>query len=217
MTAAAQRRTSQRRFVVLDRDGTLIVECHHLSDPKEVTLLPRAAQGLRSLRRLGLGLIVVTNQSAIARGLIDPTRLGAIHQRFRRLLRSEGVRLDGIYWCPHHPDDGCLCRKPGVGLVEQAASELRFDPRRSFVIGDKPCDIDLGERIGATTFLVRTGYGAQVASDQAAVPDYVVDDVRDAAHVIERLLTQDRSTAPLTREPVMASTPRSRRAGERIS
>ena len=195
MTVAAQRRTSRRRFVILDRDGTLIVERHYLSDPEEVALLPRAAEGLRELRRLGLGLIVVTNQSAIARGLIDSTRLEVIHRRFRQLLRSAGVTLDGMYWCPHHPDDGCRCRKPGVGLVQEAARELRFDPRRSFVLGDKPCDIDLGQRIGATTFLVRTGYGAQVASDQAVVPDYIVDDVLDAVQVIERLLPPARRTA----------------------
>ena len=185
----------RRRFVILDRDGTLIVERHYLSDPEEVTLLPRAAEGLRELRRLGLGLIVVTNQSAIASVVIDSTRLEVIHRRVRRLLRSEGVTLDGMYWCPHHPDDGCRCRKPGVGLVQEAARELRFDPRRSFVMGDKPCDIDLGQRIGATTFLVRTGYGAQVASDQAVVPDYIVDDVLDAVRVIERLLTPDHRTA----------------------
>lgn len=185
----------RRRFVILDRDGTLIVERHYLSDPEEVTLLPRAAEGLRQLRRLGLGLIVVTNQSAIARGLIDSSRLEAIHRRVRQLLRSAGVTLDGMYWCPHHPDDGCRCRKPGVGLVQEAARELRFDPRRSFVMGDKPCDIDLGQRIGATTFLVRTGYGAQIASDQAVVPDYIVDDVLDAVRVIERLLIPERRAA----------------------
>jgi D-glycero-D-manno-heptose 1,7-bisphosphate phosphatase len=179
----------RRRFVILDRDGTLIVERHYLSDPKQVMLLPGAAEGLRQLRRLGLGLVVVTNQSAIARGLIDAARLNAIHRRVRRLLRSAGIILDGLYWCPHHPDDGCHCRKPGVGLVQQAARELGFDPRRSFVVGDKPCDIDLGQRLGATTLLVRTGYGAQVASEQAVMVDFIVDDLQEAARVIENLLT----------------------------
>lgn len=177
-----------RRFVVLDRDGTVIVERHYLSDPRLVELLPGAAAGLRALRDLGLGLVVITNQSAIGRGFFDQARLHAIHRRFSELLRVEGVRLDGIYVCPHRPEARCACRKPGTALLERAARELRFDPRSSFVIGDKACDIELGRKVGATTFLVRTGYGAQTLADLALAPDYVVDDVRHAASVIRTLL-----------------------------
>lgn len=177
-----------RRFVVLDRDGTVIVERHYLSDPRLVELLPEAATGLRHLRALGLGLVVITNQSALGRGLFDESRLDAIHRRFGELLRAEGVRLNGIYFCPHRPEDGCGCRKPRTELLELAAQELRFDPRTSFVVGDKACDIELGRKVGATTFLVRTGYGAQTLADPALSPDYVVDDVGHAASVIRTLL-----------------------------
>ena len=181
----------RRRFVVLDRDGTIIVERHYLSDPGQVELIPGVAAGLRQLRELGLGLVMITNQSAISRGVFDEARLGLIHQRLRELLAAEGIYLDGIYSCPHAPEEDCPCRKPRPGLLESAAQELDFDPQACFVIGDKVCDIELGRRVGATTLLVRTGYGAQVAAENTVVRDYVVDDVQDAAQLIERLLTAD--------------------------
>lgn len=185
---------SERRFVALDRDGTIIVERHYLSDPDLVELLPGAASGLRQLRELGLGLVVVTNQSPIGRGYFDETRLELIHQRLVELLAAEGVELDGVYFCPHTPDDNCSCRKPRPGMLKLAAQELNFELPDCFVIGDNTCDIELGRRVRATTFLVRTGYGAQVAAESVASPDYVVDDLQGAAQVIERLLATDERT-----------------------
>jgi histidinol-phosphate phosphatase family protein len=184
-----------RRFVALDRDGTIIVERHYLSDPAQVELLPGATQGLRQLQDMGLGLVVITNQSGIGRGFFDGARLALIHQRMCVLLEAEGVHLDGIYFCPHTPEAGCTCRKPGTGLIELAAKELDFWPETSFVIGDQPCDIELGQRIGATTFLVRTGYGAQVAFAAAVAPDYVVDNIWRAAQIIQELPTEYRRKA----------------------
>ena len=182
---------TQRRFVLLDRDGTIIVERHYLSDPCQVELIPGVAHGLRQLSEMGLGLVVMTNQSAIGRGLFSMERLHSIHRRLRELLEAEGVYLNGIYSCPHIPEDNCCCRKPQPGLVELAAQELGFDPQASFVIGDKACDIELGQQVGATTFLVRTGYGAHVAADGLVTPDYVVDNLQDAAQVIQSLLSTD--------------------------
>lgn len=190
---------TQRRFVILDRDGTIIVERHYLSDPRQVELLPGVARGLRQLRDMGLGLVMITNQSAVGRGFFDQTRLDLIHQRLGELLRAEGVHLDGIYFCPHLPEDDCPCRKPRAGLVDRAAKELDFNPQASFVIGDKVCDIELGRRLGATTFLVRTGYGAQVAADPSVAPDYVLDGVWEAAQIIQRILAagETRERTPL--------------------
>ena len=182
---------TQRRFVVLDRDGVIIVERHYLSDPQRVTLIAGAASGLREMREMGLGLVVVTNQSAIGQKLFDRERLDLIHRRLHDLLEAEGAHLDDIYFCPHTPEDNCRCRKPQPGLVELAALELDFDPLACFVIGDKACDIELGQRVGATTFLVRTGYGAQVAAEGIVTPDYVVDDLPDAARVIRHILVAD--------------------------
>jgi D-glycero-D-manno-heptose 1,7-bisphosphate phosphatase len=182
---------TRQRFVVLDRDGTIIVERHYLSDPEQVELIPGAASGLRKMSEMGLGLAVITNQSVIGRGIIDRARLDLIHQRMRELLAAEDVRLNGIYFCPHRPEDGCLCRKPQPGLLQSAAQELGFDPQFSFVIGDQSSDIELGQRVGATTFLVRTGYGSQVAAEGLVAPDYVVDDLQDAVQIIRRLLSKD--------------------------
>lgn len=176
-----------RRSILLDRDGTILVERNYLSDPADVELLPHAAVGLRRLAELGFSLVVVTNQSAIGRGYFDAQRLAEIHQRMRDLLSAEGVQLDGIYFCPHLSEDHCECRKPRTGLVVQAAAALGFDPRQSFVIGDKPCDIELGQALGATTVLVRSGYGAEVEANATAHPDYVADDLCNAASVIAEI------------------------------
>lgn len=187
---------SQRRFVVLDRDGTINIEREYLSDPCQLELLPGTVHGLRHLMKLGLGLVVITNQSGVGRGYFDRTRLDLIHQRLCALLTAEGIQLDGIYVCPHHPRDGCTCRKPQPELLEKAAREHQFKPDEAFVIGDKVIDIELGQQVGAITLLVRTGYGGQVATLAAAQPtvpwDYVVDDLENAAAVIERLLNRDK-------------------------
>jgi D-glycero-D-manno-heptose 1,7-bisphosphate phosphatase len=186
---------TQRRFVVLDRDGTVIVERHYLSAPEQVDLIPGVANGLQQLREMGLGLVLITNQSGLGRGFFDESRLDAIHERLRELLRAEGIYLDGIYVCPHKPEDDCLCRKPKTGLLDLAARELGFDRQTSFVIGDKPCDIELGQRAGATTLLVLTGYGTQALIERTITADYTVASLSEAAHVIRHLLTAGERTA----------------------
>jgi D-glycero-D-manno-heptose 1,7-bisphosphate phosphatase len=181
--------STSRRYVLLDRDGTMIVERNYLSDPDQVELIPGAAEGLRSLSRLGLGLLIVTNQSGIGRGYFDEARLAAIHDRMCGMLADQGVALDGIYVCPHTPENGCACRKPRTGLVTKAAALHGFEPGEAFVVGDKASDIALGRRIGACTLLVRTGYGAQYeVTAESPRPDYVVDDLFEAARIIGRLV-----------------------------
>ncbi|MEI8372882.1 MAG: HAD family hydrolase [Planctomycetota bacterium] len=184
---------TQRRFVVLDRDGTIIVERQYLSSPDQVGLLPGAGAGLRAMRDLGLGLVIVTNQSAVGRGFFDMARLEEIHGRLRELLLIDGVELDGIYVCPHTPEDGCDCRKPLPGLLIQASRELGFDPAHALVIGDKPCDIELGQAVGATTLLVRTGYGAEHEAARSVMPDYVAEDLVEAAKFVPRWIASGTS------------------------
>jgi len=174
------------RYVLLDRDGTIIRKYDYLADPQLVELLPGVADGLRRLRSLGFGLAVISNQSGVGRGLFDEASVEAIHDRMRQLLAAEKITLDGIYYCPHHPNAGCRCRKPLPGLVEMAAKELDFSPAESVVIGDNLCDVELGTRIGAPAILVRTGHGTEVESTVRT--DRVVDDFAQAAFLAERLL-----------------------------
>jgi D-glycero-D-manno-heptose 1,7-bisphosphate phosphatase len=181
--------SQQRRFIILDRDGTIIEEREYLSEPDQVTLIPGAGAALRELQQMGFGLVVITNQSGVGRGIFDHDQLERVHQRFKQLLDCEGVRLDGVYVCPHAPDDNCACRKPKLGLIEKAAKELGFKVHDSIVIGDKAGDIEMGRSVGALTFLVRTGYGAQVAADSTVAPDYVVESLPATVPIIRRILT----------------------------
>lgn len=189
--------SSQRPYVLLDRDGTIIVDRNHLTDPDGVTLLPGAVAGLRRFQELGLGLVVLTNQSAIGRGYLAPQGLELIHQRMNDLLGEQGVELDAIYHCPHLPWDRCRCRKPRLGMVERAAADLGIEPTVCFMIGDRASDIELGRRAGATTFLVATGYGMEGTDDgnlgfERPQPDYSVEGLDEAAAIISAILEERR-------------------------
>jgi D-glycero-D-manno-heptose 1,7-bisphosphate phosphatase len=186
-----------RRFAVIDRDGTINREREYISSPDQVELLPRAAEGLKLLQDLGIGMIVATNQSGVGRGYYGLEQVDAIHTRLRELLAEDRVELRGIYVCPHAPEEGCNCRKPRTGLIEQAADELGFSPRECFVIGDKPSDVELGKAIGATTILVRTGYGAATELGNTVSPDFVADDLFEAAEMIGGMLESIRDIQKL--------------------
>lgn len=174
---------SVKKFVLLDRDGTIIYEKHYLASPDGVELLPGAAEGLRMLQQAGYGLIVVTNQSALGRGYLTEDRLREIHAVLENALAEQQVRLDGILYCPHTPQDDCECRKPRLGMLRQAIAQFRFDPAGAIMIGDKPADIELGRRGGMKTVLVRSGYGRE--HEQAGLQaDLVCDDLTAAAQAI---------------------------------
>ena len=142
--------------VFLDRDGTLICEVGHLYRRDQIEILPRVAEAIRLLRAGGFCLVVVTNQSAVARGLLTEEELGRIHDEMTARLEKEGAYLDGIYYCPHHPTEGngvyrcaCDCRKPSTGMIVKAAADLAVDLSRSYVVGDQDIDMELAERVGA--------------------------------------------------------------------
>ena len=180
-----------KRLVMIDRDGTLTVERNYLASPEQLELIERSASALRLLRAAGLPAVVVTNQSGLARGYFDQPTLERIHARLSDMLAAEGAVIDAFYVCPHHPDDRCQCRKPAAALAHRAAADFSADLRASFVIGDKPCDLGLGKAVGATTILVRTGYGADVAqSADAAEADYIVGDLYDAASLIRQIVEE---------------------------
>lgn len=179
----------KKRFVLLDRDGTIIVEKNYLSDPQHVELIPGVATAMKELKKIGLGLVVVTNQAGIGRGYFNLAILSKIHDRLTELLAQEGVVLDDILFCPHTPEDNCLCRKPKVGLIKEAMKKHNFDPKLSFVIGDKVADIEMGKNIGATTILVKTGYGLEVVKKNPSLADYVADDLPSAVSIIQAKIT----------------------------
>jgi D-glycero-D-manno-heptose 1,7-bisphosphate phosphatase len=174
-----------RRFVLLDRDGTINEETGYVLRPDELRLIPGAGEALRDLRGLGLGLVVLTNQSPIGRGMLTVAELEEIHARLGELLAALGVRLDGIEFCPHRPDEGCSCRKPGTLMVERAAAALGFDPGEAWLVGDHGSDLRLGRAVGARTILVRTGHGEEELERGAGEDaDHVVADLREAAAII---------------------------------
>jgi histidinol-phosphate phosphatase family protein len=153
-----------RPAVFLDRDGTLIVEHGYLSDPAGVELLPGVPHALRILRAAGFTLVVVSNQAGVGRGYYPLAAVHATMAGLRRALREHGVEIDAIYFCPHHPDAGCACRKPGTALFVEAARNSSLDLKQSFVIGDKVLDVAAAERAGGRGVLVRTGYGRSTSS-----------------------------------------------------
>ncbi len=183
-----------RPFVALDRDGTLIEERPYLSDPAQVRLLPNVAAGLRALHDAGLGLVLVTNQSGVGRGYFGLDAVARVNERVLALLASEGVTIDQVFVCPHTPEEGCRCRKPETQMLELEARTFGAAPEDALVIGDKLCDMEMGRRAGATTFLVRTGWGRETEGQPEARPHYVAADLLDAARVI---LAQPASAQPL--------------------
>lgn len=177
-----------KRYVLLDRDGTIIVDKHYLHDPDGVELLPGAAEGLRRMSELGFGLAVLTNQSGVGRGYYDEEAVRACNERMAELLAQHGVEFDGMYHCPHAPEAECRCRKPAPGLMEQAVQELGFDPEESFMVGDKPADMGVGRATGASTILVRTGKGVASEEKCRESADFVADDLVGAAQWIESVM-----------------------------
>ena len=155
----AQLRTSRalrRRVAFLDRDGTLIVDKNYLKDPTQVTLVPHAANAVRAFNYALVPVIIVSNQSGIARGLLTEQDYRAQRARLDDLLLERGAYLDDHYHCPHHPDitGPCECRKPGIGMFEQAIVEHQVDAASSFFIGDKLRDLLPAKVYGARGFLV---------------------------------------------------------------
>lgn len=177
-----------KKFILLDRDGTIIFDKHYLHDPEGVELLPGAIEGLQKMHEMGFGLGVLTNQSGVGRGYYDDASVNACNARMAELLAPYGITFEGVFYCPHTPDEACCCRKPEPGLMEQAVEALCFDPKESFMIGDKEADMGIGRNTGATTILVRTGKGAAHEERCKEIADYVVDDLRGAAEVIASLL-----------------------------
>jgi D-glycero-D-manno-heptose 1,7-bisphosphate phosphatase len=169
------------KVVILDRDGTIVVDRGYLGDPAGLEFEPGAAEGLQFLHANGYRLVVITNQSGIGRGLFSLERLRAMNTRLNEMVENAGAKLERIYFCPHTPDDHCDCRKPALGLMTQASSELGFQPALATVIGDKKSDIEFGRRAGSRTILIAHDSSRAVLS---AGPDIVAVNLMDAARAL---------------------------------
>ena len=183
-----------RPAVFLDRDGTLIEERGFIDRIDLLAVFPWTADALRLLKRAGFAIVVVTNQSAIGRGMIDEAFLREVHRELDARLPA-GAAPDAYYFCPHHPDaarepyrTACRCRKPGPGMIEQAAADLQLDPARSFMVGDRWIDVGAGRAAGTRALLVRTGHGAHQAETPpaGAHADAILNNLMEAAGWILR-------------------------------
>jgi len=154
------------KAVFLDRDGTIIRDKNFLSSPDGIEILPGVPEALRRLKEKGFMLILITNQSGVGRGFFSSETVDEIHTRLQVIL--EDAAPDAIYVCPHHPDDGCKCRKPATRLFEEAIKKYSIDPRRSFAVGDKPSDVEAGRRIGCKTVFLGESSGCSSADHCAA-------------------------------------------------
>ena len=170
------------RAVFLDRDGTMAKDVNYCARPEDFKLFPNTAKAIKLLHEHGFKVIVVTNQSGIARGYFTEETLAQIHEKMKEELAKEGAWVDGIYYCPHHPNDNCDCRKPKPKLVLQAAKEYNIDLKHSFVVGDLEMDIGLGKAVGCHTILISPNPGDDDQKQMS--PDYTTFDLYQAARWI---------------------------------
>jgi len=150
---------SKRRAVFLDRDGTIAEEVGYLNHLSRFQLFPFAGPAIRRLNEAGWPVIVVTNQSGATRGFFPETLIHQVHDRMVAELAAQGARIDGVYYCPHHSEQRCDCRKPKPGLLERAAREHGLEMAGSFVVSDRYADVQMGQSVGCSGILVLTGYG----------------------------------------------------------
>lgn len=172
---------TKKPAIFLDRDGTLIEEVNYLSRVEDLRLFPSTFTAVKSLKDHGFHIIVVTNQSGIGRGIFDERSMHAVHEQIQTELNG---MIDRFYFCPHLPCDGCLCRKPGLGMVNAAMADLEIDLSASWFIGDKKIDVEAGQNAGMRTALVLTGYGQSHENLLEVEPDIISSDLGTAAEDI---------------------------------
>ena len=201
-----QNGNGRRRAVFLDRDGTLNEEVGHMDQLARFRLYPFANRAVREINKAGLLAIVVTNQSGVGRGMFPEELVQAVHERLMREMQGAGARLDGIYYCPHHPQAEiekyrveCACRKPSPGMMEQAAERFGIRLEESFVIGDRYVDVEMAHRAGAASVLVLTGFGRDEWEREREggpqQPEHVAENVYDAVQwVLGRMRGSHRDT-----------------------
>ncbi|MBI5893610.1 MAG: D-glycero-beta-D-manno-heptose 1,7-bisphosphate 7-phosphatase [Deltaproteobacteria bacterium] len=170
--------------VFLDRDGTINEDTGYIDSPERLALIDGAASAIKKLNSKGFKVIIITNQSGVGRGYFSEEAADAVNKKLEEILKKQGAHLDGIYYCPHHPDDNCECRKPKIGLLEKAKKDLDIDFKKSYVVGDKVSDVELAHNIGGKDILVLTGEGMKHKKMLKSQPSYIADDLKDAVEWI---------------------------------
>lgn len=185
----------KRPAVFLDRDGTINEQMGYINHPSRFVLLPGVIEAVKLLNEKGFLAIVVSNQSGVARGYFPSSLVDEVHRQMKRSLDLQGARIDGIFFCPHHPEGplesyrlDCDCRKPRTGLIDQACKSFDIDMRGSYVVGDRVTDLELARRANLPGILVKTGYGIgeieHVLPGKSLRPHYIARDLLDAARWI---------------------------------
>lgn len=181
-----------RPAVFLDRDGTINIEKDYLWRIEDFEFIPGAPEAIRSLNEAGFAVVVVSNQSGVARGYFGIPEVERLHAHMIRELQRQGARIDGVYFCPHHPEQGagafrvdCQCRKGRPGMLLQAAHELGLDLAASYMVGDKWADVEAGRSAGCRSLLVRTGHGEAQLRSRAPGDVPVFDSLPEAVdHIL---------------------------------
>ena len=191
-----------RRAVFLDRDGTIARDVHYCRRVEDFEVLPGVPQAIRLLNERGFKVVVITNQSGIARGYFTEETLSLIHQKMKEELQKHGTSVDAIYYCPHHPDDNCKCRKPKPGLLLQAAEDMGISLRLSYMVGDDSKDTEAGKAAGCRTVWLTADPGRAVVRPHPQLPNHIAGNLYDAVQWV----MQDMESTPVdSMQPTIGS------------
>jgi D-glycero-D-manno-heptose 1,7-bisphosphate phosphatase len=179
------------KAVFLDKDGTIVEDVGYMSSPDQIKFIPGSIEAIKMLNEAGYKVVVITNQAGVARGLVTEDMLQTIDKTLHKWILNGGAHLDGIYYCPHHPEHGvypykqvCECRKPHPGLIKRAHRDLGIDLSQSYMVGDKATDIEAGKRAGTRTIFLLSGRGQEEKAKIKEKPDHTAENLRRAAEWI---------------------------------
>ena len=195
----AKSKSSSRRVVFIDRDGTLIEHVELMRSIEDIRFFPEAESAIKTLNQLGYLVVIITNQPVVARGLIDEKGIDEIHAILIKRLGEKGAKIDAVYFCPHHPDANlekyrlkCDCRKPEPGMILKAIKKYGVDPSQSYMIGDGIVDVVAGKKAGTKTILVSTGPGHAMDKEFSDVlPDFKAANLAEAVEFIKQRMTNN--------------------------
>lgn len=179
------------KAVFLDRDGTIVRDVGYMNTPEQIQFIPGSIEAIKKLNEADYKVVVITNQAGVARGLITEDMLQTIDKTLHKWILNGGAHLDGVYYCPHHPEYGvhpykqeCECRKPHPGLIKRAQRDMDIDLSQSYMIGDKATDVEAGKRAGTKTVFVTSGRGQEEKQKIKGQPDHIAGDLISAVNWI---------------------------------